>query len=253
MNLKKWLLVALMLSGCQSATASKPGVLLLGDDARLSLTSNTGVDVPRKGASASEVASAAATAKHAVIVVDAANGPLQVIREHILIARQARVPSMSMLVVNTDALNGLPDKATLLDLEVAEVREIFNKYEIKGSAVPVFFDEDGLKSILGEAAALPARAPESTSSPSRKYVAGIIYLLSVPESPVVEPIGFGDTVTVWLGGQTTTARVNSKATIEPGGVGDIQLTADVPLLYSAGQRFLIESSGMIVAAGVATE
>jgi translation elongation factor EF-Tu-like GTPase len=249
----KWLLVVLLLSGCQNATASKSDVLLLGDDARLSLLSDSRVEAPRKGASASEVANAAAKAKHAVLVIDAANGPLSITREHILIARQARVPSLSMLVVNTAALDALPDKASLIDIEVAEVRQLFDKYEIKGSAVPLFFDESGLKSILRETVALPARAPESTPSPSRKEVSGFIYLLSAPESPGVKAIRHGDTVTIWVGGQTTTARVNSKAAIEPGGMGDIQVETDVPVGFYPGQRFLFESDGKIVAAGVVTK
>ncbi|MGY1459869.1 GTP-binding protein [Luteimonas sp. A534] len=251
MNLK-WLLVVLLLSGCQNATASKGGVLLLGDDARLSLLSASWVEAPHKDASASEVANVAARAKHAVLVIDAANGPLPITREHILIARQARVPSLSILVVNTAALNGLPDKASLIDKEVAEVRQLFDKYEIKGSAVPLFFDEGGLKSILRETVALPARAPENTP-PSRKEVSGLIYLLSALESPGVEAVRHGDTVTIWIGGQTTSARVNSKAAIEPGGVGDIQVETEVPVGFSPGQRFLFESGGKIVAAGVVTE
>ena len=252
MNLK-CLLLLLLLAGCQNATASKGDVVLLGDDARLSLSSASGVEVPSKGASASEVANAAARAKHAVLVIDAENGPLPVTREHILIARQAGVPSLSMLVVNAAALNGLPDKATLIDKEVAEVRQLFDKYEIKGSAVPLFFDEGGLKSILGETVALPARAPESNPSPSRKEVSGLIYLLSALESPGVKSIRHGDTVTIWIGGQTTNARVNSKLVIEPGGVGDIQVATEVPVSFSPGQRFLFESGGKIVAAGVVTE
>ena len=252
MNLR-WIFVALLLSGCQNATASKGDVLLLGDDARISLGSAPGVEVPHKDASASEVANAAAKAKHAVLVIDAANGPLPVTREHILIARQARIPSLSILVINTAALNGLPDKASLIEKEVAETRQIFDKYEIKGSAVPLFFDVSGLKSILAETVTLPARQPVSSASAPSKDISGIIYLLSVPESSGATAIGPGDTVKVWIGGQTTNAKVISSATIKPGGVGDIQLTAEVPVGCDPGQRFLFESRGKIVAAGVVTK
>jgi translation elongation factor EF-Tu-like GTPase len=48
-----------------------------------------------------------------VIVVDATQGPLPIIREHIQIARQAGVPSLSLLLVNVDQV----DDTQLLALE----------------------------------------------------------------------------------------------------------------------------------------
>lgn len=252
MNLK-WIFLVLLLSGCQDVLASKGEVVLLGDDARILLSDATGLETPRKDASASEVATAAASAKHAVLVIDAERGPLPITREHILIARQARVPSLSMLVVNTTALDGLPDKASLIDDEVAEVRQLFDKYEIKGSAVPLFFDDDGLNAILRESVALPGRAPESVPSSVGKEVSGFIYLLSTLESPGVEGLRQGDAVTIWIGGQTSRAIVASEAAIEPGGVDEIRIETEVPVGSSPGQRFLFESGGKLVAAGVVTE
>lgn len=249
----KWILALLMLFVCTDTSAGSGDVLLLGDDARLSLPGADEVEVARRDAPASEVASAAARAKHAAIVVDATVGPLPITREHILIARQARVPSLSILLVNTAGLDGMPDKATLIDLQVAEVREIFDKYELDGSAVPLFMDEKGLKAIVRQSIALPARAPETASRPPRQAMTGYIYLLSAGESPGAFAIGRGDVVTLWLGGQTTSATIDSTASIEPGGVGDIQVTTDAPIGTMPGQRFLFERDGKTIALGVVTE
>lgn len=252
MNLKH-VLAVLLLAGCQSTAASRNDVVLLGDDSRLSLSSSGSLDAPPANASASEVANASLRAKHAVIVVDAESGPLPVTREHIIIARQAGVASMSMLVVNTAALDRLPDKASIIDLEIAEVRQIFDAYDMKGGMVPVFFEEAGLASIVDDVSTLPARAIEADVSTPRQKFSGVLYLLSAPESAGVSTIRSGDAVTAWINGQTVSATAQAKESIEPGEVADIELKMEVPLAVSAGQRFLFESQGKIVGAGVVTK
>lgn len=120
-----------------------PDIVVLGDDTRVLLvkqctqpcrSGENSVAAATLGSSASSIASLAQRAKHAVIVVDATQGPLQIIREHILIARQAGVPSLSLLFVNTDRVKD----SELLKMEEQEARALLNTYEMNGDHAALF-------------------------------------------------------------------------------------------------------------------
>jgi elongation factor Tu len=69
----------------------------------------------------------------AVLVVSAADGPMPQTREHILLARQVRVPSMVVFLNKVDMV----DDPELLELVDLEIRELLSKYEFPGDDTPI--------------------------------------------------------------------------------------------------------------------
>src|SRR5436853_635007 len=69
----------------------------------------------------------------AILVVDAADGPMPQTREHILLARQVGVPAIVVFLNKVD----LVDDPELLELVELEVRELLSAYEFPGDKVPV--------------------------------------------------------------------------------------------------------------------
>jgi len=68
-----------------------------------------------------------------VLVVSAADGPMPQTREHILLARQVRVPSMVVFLNKADMV----DDQELMELVELEVRELLSKYDFPGDEVPI--------------------------------------------------------------------------------------------------------------------
>ena len=69
----------------------------------------------------------------AILVVNAADGPMPQTREHILLARQVGVPA---IVVYLNKVDQVKDKE-LLDLVVEEVRELLTSYKFPGDKIPI--------------------------------------------------------------------------------------------------------------------
>jgi elongation factor Tu len=68
-----------------------------------------------------------------ILVVSAADGPMPQTREHILLARQVRVPSIVVFLNKADMV----DDKELLDLVELEVRELLSKYDFPGEEIPI--------------------------------------------------------------------------------------------------------------------
>jgi elongation factor Tu len=68
-----------------------------------------------------------------VLVVSAADGPMPQTREHILLARQVRVPSMVVFLNKADQV----DDSELMELVELEVRELLSKYDFPGDDIPI--------------------------------------------------------------------------------------------------------------------
>ena len=68
-----------------------------------------------------------------VLVVSAADGPMPQTREHILLARQVRVPSIVVFLNKADMV----DDKELLELVDLEVRELLSKYDFPGDDIPI--------------------------------------------------------------------------------------------------------------------
>jgi elongation factor Tu len=68
-----------------------------------------------------------------VLVVSAADGPMPQTREHILLARQVRVPSVVVFLNKADMV----DDSELMELVELEVRELLSKYDFPGDDTPI--------------------------------------------------------------------------------------------------------------------
>jgi elongation factor Tu len=68
-----------------------------------------------------------------ILVVSAADGPMPQTREHVLLAKQVRVPSIVVFLNKVDMV----DDPELLDLVELEVRELLTGYDFPGDVAPV--------------------------------------------------------------------------------------------------------------------
>ncbi len=91
------------------------------------------VDCPGHADYVKNMITGAAQMDGAILVVDAADGPMPQTREHILLARQVGVPAMVVFLNKID----LVDDPELLDLVELEVRELLSEYEFPGDEIPV--------------------------------------------------------------------------------------------------------------------
>src|SRR3989339_1845061 len=91
------------------------------------------VDCPGHADYVKNMITGAAQMDGAILVVNAADGPMPQTREHILLARQVGVPSIVVFLNKIDQV----DDPELIDLVEAEVRDLLKKYEFPGDEVPV--------------------------------------------------------------------------------------------------------------------
>ena len=68
-----------------------------------------------------------------ILVVSAADGPMPQTREHVLLAKQVRVPYIVVFLNKVDMV----DDPELLDLVELEVRELLSGYDFPGDETPV--------------------------------------------------------------------------------------------------------------------
>ena len=69
----------------------------------------------------------------AILVVNAADGPMPQTREHILLARQVGVPAIVVFLNKVDQV----DDEELLELVELEVRELLSSYDFPGDDIPI--------------------------------------------------------------------------------------------------------------------
>jgi elongation factor Tu len=69
----------------------------------------------------------------AILVVNAADGPMPQTREHILLARQVGVPALVVFLNKVDMV----DDPELLELVEMEIRELLSKYDYPGDDIPI--------------------------------------------------------------------------------------------------------------------
>src|SRR5262245_42049595 len=98
------------------------------------------IDCPGHADYIKNMITGAAQMDGAILVVDAADGPMPQTKEHVLLARQVNVPAIVVFLNKVD----LVDDKDLLDLVEEEVRDLLAKYEfnrdtpvIRGSSLPV--------------------------------------------------------------------------------------------------------------------
>jgi elongation factor Tu len=91
------------------------------------------VDCPGHADYVKNMITGAAQMDGAILVVNAADGPMPQTREHILLGRQVGIPEMVVFMNKVDQV----DDAELLELVEMEIRELLSKYEYNGDDIPV--------------------------------------------------------------------------------------------------------------------
>ncbi len=91
------------------------------------------VDCPGHADYVKNMITGAAQMDGAILVVNAADGPMPQTKEHILLARQVGVPSMVVFLNKVDQV----DDEELLELVEMEVRELLSEYDFPGDDIPI--------------------------------------------------------------------------------------------------------------------
>ena len=133
------------------------------------------VDCPGHADYVKNMITGAAQMDGAILVVNAADGPMPQTREHILLARQVGVPA---IVVYLNKVDQVKDKE-LLDLVVEEVRELLTSYKFPGDKTPI---------IKGSALAAVEGKDEATGKNSiLELMKAVDEFIPQPERPKDKP------------------------------------------------------------------
>ncbi|MFT6060482.1 MAG: elongation factor Tu, partial [Paracoccaceae bacterium] len=133
------------------------------------------VDCPGHADYVKNMITGAAQMDGAILVVNAADGPMPQTREHILLARQVGVPELVVFLNKVDQV----DDEELLELVEMEVRELLASYDYDGDNIPI---------IAGSAlAALEERNPEIGTEKIAELMAAVDTWIPTPERPIDQP------------------------------------------------------------------
>ena len=130
------------------------------------------VDCPGHADYVKNMITGAAQMDGAILVVNAADGPMPQTREHILLARQVGVPALVVFMNKVDQV----DDEELLELVEMEIRELLSSYDFPGDDIPV---------ISGSAlAAMEGKNPEIGEEAIKKLMAAVDEYIPQPERAV---------------------------------------------------------------------
>ena len=130
------------------------------------------VDCPGHADYVKNMITGAAQMDGAILVVNAADGPMPQTREHILLSRQVGVPKLVVYMNKVDQV----DDEELLELVELEVRELLTEYGFDGDDIPI---------IKGSAlAALEGRDPEIGENSIKELMEAIDTYIPTPDRPV---------------------------------------------------------------------
>ena len=133
------------------------------------------VDCPGHADYVKNMITGAAQMDGAILVVNAADGPMPQTREHILLARQVGVPAIVVFLNKVDQV----DDEELLELVEMEVRELLDSYEFPGDDIPI---------IKGSAlAAMEGKDPEIGENAIKELMKAVDEYIPTPERPVDQP------------------------------------------------------------------
>ena len=133
------------------------------------------VDCPGHADYVKNMITGAAQMDGAILVVNAADGPMPQTREHILLGRQVGIPYMVVYLNKVDQV----DDEELLELVEMEVRELLSSYEYPGDDIPI---------VKGSAlAALEGRDPEIGENSIRALMEAVDSYIPTPARPVDQP------------------------------------------------------------------
>ena len=144
------------------------------------------VDCPGHADYVKNMITGAAQMDGAILVVNAADGPMPQTREHILLARQVGVPA---LVVYMNKIDQIDDKE-LVDLVEMELRELLTSYEFPGDTIPIIKgsalaalegkdDERGKNSILELMKAVDEHIPQPDRPKDKPFLMPVEDVFSI--------------------------------------------------------------------------
>ena len=144
------------------------------------------VDCPGHADYVKNMITGAAQMDGAILVVNAADGPMPQTREHILLARQVGVPA---LVVYMNKIDQVDDKE-LVDLVEMELRELLTSYEFPGDTIPIIKgsalaalegkdEEIGKNSILELMKAVDEHIPQPTRITDKPFLMPVEDVFSI--------------------------------------------------------------------------
>jgi elongation factor Tu len=177
------------------------------------------VDCPGHADYVKNMITGAAQMDGAILVVNAADGPMPQTREHILLARQVGVPALVVYMNKVDQV----DDAEILELVELEVRELLSKYDFDGDNIPIIMgsalaalegrdDNIGKDSIIALIEAVDAHIPQPDRPIDRPFL--------MPIEDVFSISGRGTVVT----GRIETGIVNVGEEVEIVGIKDTRKT-----------------------------
>ena len=133
------------------------------------------VDCPGHADYVKNMITGAAQMDGAILVVNAADGPMPQTREHILLARQVGVPALVVFLNKVDQV----DDEELLELVEMEVRELLSSYEFPGDDIPI---------VKGSAlAALEGRDDEIGKEAIMSLMSEVDAYIPQPDRPKDQP------------------------------------------------------------------
>ena len=144
------------------------------------------VDCPGHADYVKNMITGAAQMDGAILVVNAADGPMPQTKEHILLARQVGVPSLVVYMNKVDQV----DDEELLELVELEIRELLSSYDfpgddipiIKGSALAALEGRDetiGINSITELMAAVDSYIPQPERDKDKPFLMPIEDVFSI--------------------------------------------------------------------------
>jgi len=130
------------------------------------------VDCPGHADYVKNMITGAAQMDGAILVVNAADGPMPQTREHILLARQVGVPALVVYMNKVDQV----DDEEILELVELEVRELLSEYGFDGDDIPI---------VKGSAlAALEGRDEEIGENSIKELMEAVDNYIPQPDRPV---------------------------------------------------------------------
>lgn len=204
------------------------------------------------------------TADIALVAVDSMEGHRAQIREHLLIARQARAAATHLILTNIEGLRreAADQAAQLLDAEISEAKALAAAYLRPTAAPEILFDAEmpGLDELdwphgLADAARFLAVLPKPQRAPrilQPAHGARIdLYLLTDAERRGLPgPLQAGRKVQLWCEGATSDARMNGIDRLAPGGNGEALFGFEDALLMAEGSGVLVIRGKAVIGVGV---
>lgn len=202
-----------------------------------------------------------------LVVVDATHGPNSGVREHILIASQARIPMLAVMFTNVGRLyeKAVEETDDLISLEIEDIRKLLDAYGFDAKSVRIFYDvrpaalerapdATGIAETLHQLSLFQPRRAGTATMKSTSEIWGAVYLLTELESGgPAHALSPKDSLVVWSEGTHSNAVLVSSTSYRPGDFREMPLSMDSPLKAREGSRILLVSGDRVVGLGAVTQ